>query len=63
MVKIVYSGGSSVLRKDLDVYFKTIDMQKAKLLYQESEKHPGEVACLMSFVPTFIEKDQTFSPD
>jgi hypothetical protein len=41
------------LTTDLVLYYKTKDMSQPKLLLQESATHPNEVACMMSFVPTF----------
>jgi hypothetical protein len=35
------------------IYFKTVDMDIPKIWIQESSEHPDEVACLLSFVPTF----------
>ena len=33
-------------------------MDQPKLLYQESKNHPGEVAILASFVPTFMKEQE-----
>jgi hypothetical protein len=41
------------LKQDLVLYYKTADMDKPKLFLQESSEHPDEVACMMSFVPSF----------
>ena len=48
-------GDSSKLKKDLVIYFKTIDMDVPLLLYQESEKNKDEVACVLSITPSFLE--------
>ncbi len=41
------------LSSDMVFYYRTQDMSSPKLLLQESTAHPNEVACMMSFVPTF----------
>lgn len=35
------------------LYFRTAQMFAPKLLYEESDVYPGEVALMVSFVPTF----------
>ena len=44
------------MSRDLVIYFRTEDMDKPKLLYQESKDHSDEVAILASFVPTFMKE-------
>eukprot|EP00347_Sterkiella_histriomuscorum_P014103 403362158 len=46
-------GDAYLMKKDLLVYFRTTQMDKPLLLAQQSPKHPDEVACLVSLVPTF----------
>lgn len=46
------------MARDLVIYFRTENMDQPKLLYQESKNHPGEVAILASFVPTFMKEQE-----
>eukprot|EP00347_Sterkiella_histriomuscorum_P005979 403354535 len=46
-------GNAYAMKKDLLLYFRTTQMGKPLLLAQQSPKHPDEVACLVSLVPTF----------
>ena len=42
------------LKKDVVIFYKTLDMEKPKFLYQESpSKYPGLVAVMAQFLPTF----------
>ena len=42
------------LKKDVVIFYKTVDMEKPKFLYQESpSKYPGLVAVMAQFLPTF----------
>jgi len=45
------------VKKDLVVYFKTQNMDRPKLYYQETDQKEGAnkdcVACMLSIVPTF----------
>jgi len=59
VVTVKKSGLSSDLTKDLSIYFKTEDMNQPKLIAQESPNHPDEVACQVSFVPTFVKETAT----
>lgn len=40
--------------RDLVVYYRTNDMESTVLYAQKSDKHPGKVATMMSFVPSFV---------
>ncbi|CDW74212.1 UNKNOWN [Stylonychia lemnae] len=53
--------GQSILslENELVVYFRTSDMEKTVLYSQESDNHPDEVALMLSFVPSFIQKTAT----
>lgn len=39
--------------RELRVFYRANDMASPKFIYAESPKHPGLVACSVSFVPTF----------
>jgi hypothetical protein len=54
-VKIIKTGTDAyLLKKDLFVYFKNADMEAPVLICQKSTSHPGQVATVVSFVPTFM---------
>jgi hypothetical protein len=46
------------LSKDICVYYRLTDMEKPQLIAQTSSKHPDEIACLVSLVPSFNPKTQ-----
>ena len=35
-----------VLKKDINIYYKTADMDEPKFYYQESDNYPGYVALM-----------------
>lgn len=41
--------------RDLVIYYRTNDMESTVLYTQESKAHPGKVATMMSFVPSFVQ--------
>jgi len=41
------------MRKDLTIYFKTASMERPRLIAQTSDHYPGEVAVMLSMLPTF----------
>ncbi len=43
-------------KKDTCIFFQTLSTNKPLLLAQESDKYPGEVAMMISFSPSFVEK-------
>eukprot|EP00347_Sterkiella_histriomuscorum_P002847 403366571 len=42
--------------RDLVVYYRTNDMESTVLYAQESPQHPDQVATMMTFVPSFVQK-------
>jgi hypothetical protein len=46
------ASGNEVV-KDLSVFYRTANMEEPVALVQKSDKHPDEVALLLSFVPSF----------
>ncbi|CDW75216.1 UNKNOWN [Stylonychia lemnae] len=53
--------GQSILNleDELVYYFRTNDMEQTVLYSQELDSHPDEIALMLSFVPSFIEKTAT----
>ena len=43
-------------RKEVAVYWKTVDMGQPLLNFEIDPSYPGEVACMASFVPTFAPR-------
>ena len=46
------------IKKNITISFRTSKMDSFKLLYQESEDYPGEVAVMAQFMPTFESKER-----
>lgn len=46
----------SSVNRDLTIYYRTQDMEQTVLFSQESPDHPDEIATMMTFVPSFIQK-------
>jgi len=44
------------LKKDINIYFKTKDMDKPGFFYQKSEKYPGKVALMVQFMAAMNNK-------
>ena len=63
MIKIERKGASgSEVVKDLNFYYRTANMEEPVLLAQKSDNHPGNVALLFSFVPSFQERREGETP-
>ncbi|CDW72325.1 UNKNOWN [Stylonychia lemnae] len=50
------------LENDLIVYYRNNDMESTVLYSQESDRHPNQVAIMLSVVPSFIESTIESSP-
>ena len=48
------NASSKDLKKDIMVYFRTLNMDRPQLLAQPCADYPDEIACLISLVPTFV---------
>jgi hypothetical protein len=46
------------IKNNIFISFRTSKMDSFKLLYQESEDHPGEVAVMAQFMPTFESEER-----
>lgn len=44
------------LKKDLHVYYRTLNMEDPRFVYQKSDDHKGFVAVMAQFLPTFEAK-------
>jgi hypothetical protein len=55
------ASGNEVV-KDLSVFYRTANMEEPVALVQKSEKHPDEVALLLSFVPSFQTASAGLNP-
>jgi hypothetical protein len=54
-VKIIKTGiDAYLLKKDIYVYFKNGNMEAPVVISQKSKTHPGQVATVVSFVPSFM---------
>jgi hypothetical protein len=54
-VRIIKTGiDGYLLKKDLYVYFKNGNMEAPVVISQKSTSHPGQVATVVSFVPSFM---------
>lgn len=41
------------LKRDVHVYYRTLNMEDPRFVYQKSEQHKGYVAVMAQFLPTF----------
>jgi hypothetical protein len=55
------ASGNEVV-KDLSVFYRTANMEEPVALVQKSDKHPDEVALLLSFVPSFQTASAGLTP-
>jgi len=55
-VKITQEPSQSYPKKALKVYYRTEEMGSPIFLFEENSEYVDEVACMMSFCPTFERK-------
>ena len=50
------------ISKSMNVFYRTADMLEPQITYAEHVNFPDEVACQISFVPTFEPQDPQSAP-